>query len=754
MAITYIYEVYIAGSLGVEEVYFYGDYALDGTPDPWVALTSGGVLSRTSDVAFDATMMVPNVLPAEKVSGRLGLEPSVSGGAIVDAHPWNQQGDPHFVIVGTGEGGADPIDSPLTYPDDVTYIKIRYFLKKFTVKVEWSDGTALEGRAVALRGSLYSFDRDGTAFVGEVVSSNLYSTQLIQSISFPAPLGYQRTDSSGVATYYANVGLAVGISDDNSTYYWGFDQPPVIGGNTQNVNMEVAEEENLRFVADEGHRYYQLNEPYDTPDEHTSTWAVDYSGYSGGMLTYSNASLQTHTYRQYGVVRVYDTHGYFTADIEFGTWSGASGDPIEAVPKGSLLNRYDMPDGDLFVTPTPADEPALLDASGYPSASVDKQQPQIATADNGFWNITDYTGKTGDKLTGASYRAYDYWNPVTQAPEPGLGVSLYNYHFGGGEVVTQFYDGTWTATDGSGRTGEFRIWIHEDQTVEIDLFIPAETGGGSLLDYCVDPHGLAWLTQATDTDVLQISSDDLEATMDTATILPDVVLSSPSRQVGRDHLHLLASVKDGKANLFSSQDADTWDTTPVLLDDDNIYLGATLRFDPAGILYCWLVTDHGDVKRRTSTDGGTTWDTLEDVTTLPTLQAERMDVRHDGERWLAACPKDDGSLHLYGAKDGETWEAEVEIAATGQSAALLALQGSLLCLFYDGTDWKSVRLSRTGSGWNVETAVTVEASVGDNGLAAFRNTRKVLAALVDDSDTLIYRRSKEEGDSWESASEG
>lgn len=274
---------------------------------------------------------------------------------------------------------------------------------------------------------------------------------------------------------------------------------------------------------------------------------------------------------------------------------------------------------------------------------------------------------------------------------------------------------------------------------------------GRLLDYATDRWGTNWLTYAKSSSVDQIRSLDMEATNPSTSILA-LGLGSPSRLIRNDHHHLLAAIDTGAVKLWTSPDSVSYSLASTI-DSAHTYTGTVLREDPAGTYHNWMTTDAGAVYRRTSRDGGDTWDSLETVSTLPTMASTGPDVRYHGNEWFAACPLASGSLKLYSSKDGDSWAEETEIADAGTSPVLLPLEGrSLIAVYHDGSGWVSSRVEDTGS-WNVGSAVAV-VTVDNNGAAAFLNPQKAVVAFADGSEALDWRRTFEQGDSWVTGSEG
>jgi hypothetical protein len=773
------YEVLVDGSLTADEIYFF-DHQISATGTSRYARTTGGVLTSADPYI---SLSNPNVIPENRVPGQLGITPNPrdqgGGQELIDSIPYADA----FRFSGYGFFGV---------PETV-----RYFFRKFTLRLEWSDATLLKGRWVGL-GSEFYWDSVWQSS-GELTPYRGGSSVFDDGRD---EREYTLTDDLGVAAYYGLLGISIygsniGLSGPEPAE-WFLCKPSeetinLAGGGSitvdaQNISLYTNDRETHVFgtgrEADYGpyairedHVYRQRIPLTTTPK--TSGWAINYAsawgGPGSGVLSTPSVSTANHIYRQYGNVNITDKDGNdIPSTITFGSWSGPSGTDIEAVPKGSLLYNVravygDDPNasvGNPGYVP-PITELPLRDTSSYPSASVEGEETEIIPPS---WSRVDFeegvdvirgrrfrvthTGKDPQKLTG-----------VGGTPETLPNATLFRRTlFQGGEVLTQHYDGTWTATDGSERHGTFKIWIHEDDTEKIGPPAKPNPGHGGA-DYCLDPWGVPWLTVGNGKGTEQWVSGDMEASHGHDVILPDVSLASPSRQVKGDHSHLLAGIEGGAVKLWTSKDTDTWITAGTI-DAANTYTGATLRFDPAGLLYCLMVTDAGAVKRRVSTDSGATWEALTIPTGFPTLTPDPIDFRWDRGRWLAAVANLSGNVDLYSSPEGEAWTFE-QTVATGRMPVLLPLQGRSYLILYmnlgdfsqDFNDdyfvgtWKSRRVFQYESSWSLDAAVIIRKGQG-RGMAGFRNTQKAVVAFNSDKDQPLFYRSFNEGGTWQQGSEG
>ena len=755
------YEVYVDGVLSGEQIHFWRDA---GTPK--FEVTSGGVLHADAPYSY---MTCPNVIPAWKTGGVLGLTPELDDlGNVAYAFGW--------------AGAYVATDGA----------KVRYFLQKYTLKQQWSDGTALVGRWTGLGAQENDFSNLSPSWAGHVRQQRVSFGQDYYDSDFFNPSGtppqnpetpYQLTDGSGIATYYGLLGIAIGIPDDGPSpfYTWTLIQLGLALDLTplQNLAMFVNQAELHPYAntgagtpypvhVNEAHAERQWVPGTTTPD--TSGWSVDYATQwdaTSGMLAYGTPPLVTHTYYQWAQIDVMEADGTpIPATVAFGPYSGPAGTMIDCVPKGSLLkdvrfqaeDRPDAQPGEPGYI-GPLDELPLQDASGYPTSSVEGELPHLvppnlvedgsllSSAGPGCGYALRYpvrhTGKAGNTLTGVeTVRTGTNW------PDPGRGL------FDGGEVLSRHYDVTATCTDGSGRTLSGKVVVHEDCLVIYPLvFDPPATGAGGL-DYCLDPHGDPWLTEAKQNQdgVWQHEGQEMERIHGFRRILSTKMLS-PSRQVCADHEHLLAGIENTQAKLWRSEDGENW-TLVGTIDGANTYKGICLRLGPDECLHAWMTTDGGAVKHRASRDGGATWDALDDVATLPACRAERIDVRHDGREWLALCGLPGGALELYGSPDGETWSHELQVSAAGRSPWLLVLsEGCYLAVYHTGTELRSRRFGEYGGAWSLGPEVTLLS--GENrGHAGFNNSQKTVIAYVDTNSEIRWKKSHTSGDTWEDGSEG
>lgn len=655
---------------------------------------------------------------------------------------------------------------------------IRIFVRTLRVRVRWDD-TVNPPTTIPDR------------WVGGTVewSGNFEWPYVVYNIarwgSQDGLIEYTLTDSTGIATLYAAVGIAV--KDGGA---WKLYSPANDGGRGFTIGYSVINpslavlqkaaapfgpdygpghaldavnrtvggltvEYDRPWGVDEGHYYRTTNLGHSADGGHG--WGIDYGSAwnpATGILSYSIPALVDHDYHQSAILNVVDASltPISAATVSFGPYSGmtdAMGNvTIPAIPRGSTAAPLLHP---AFAVITDLE---VEDASIYPASAgaFDYEAPAMKLIHHSpvaYFGLT-YTGKTGNVLNGIKSR---------MLADP---AAIFQVELQGGEPVTLPYTdfkvqkGAVVYRDAAG--GDPPMWIFEDEDTKQNFRADVAGGpdnaiDGEGLDLHADPFGEPHLLDGREPQVWRLEGREMDrdfgqqAVMDeTATSLSGVVLP--------DHRRLLHAIQGGESRLWTSDDA--WDTdqsgTSTLLSNAHAYTKGILREGPDGGLHAWLVAG-GQVYLSRSGDGGETWASASSVTTLPAQRDERGDTRHDGERWYRAHPEGSG-LTLYSSYDGEEWASEGAISPDGSFPWLLAHpDGSLVVLYHDGAGL----VSRTGgdsTGSWVWSSANPIAATDPTGVAGFVTGTKILAAWRVGKSDVKFAVSFDAGETWQDGSEG
>ncbi len=610
MSTIYTYQVFLDGTLGGKEIWFWknGRGPIPGPEEPAkVTKTSGGVIVTDGTEGPYEWVTSPNIWPAHAVGGQMGLTArlvTVDGVDQVDrAYIWNSARPeilaPSPPYPNTPVQYQLPVSAFSPVPSlPIPAITIKYFLKTFRLKTQWDDGATqvpLVGRAIYIGQNEFHYawitqDEDliwlhRTEYAGGCSPGPDY---------YDAGYGmfpYQLSDGSGVAEYIACMGCALEIPPfggfTGTTYYYlvqpfGSSGPGDFSYNNVSLfvrqcelalfgDVQLAVRNEYPYEVDENHAYRQLMAGTFTPK--TAGWDQDYGGAwdpATGILAVVEPAIVTHSYFQGVNVSPVDhvltpipASVTLTAYGPTGpaTYTGTAGTQIDMLPNGSTLKdvRWQPGDGIHGETIPEISSIPLQDASNYYAASVEGILAQLVPPSALRPEVTVSSAGPGN---GNGDRYDTRW--TGKSGDTLTGVTAPHTHpdwpweseaiFDGGEVLTQPYSYAWAEIGGLGRTGTGYVWVHEDG---YEIVAPGENQpstnavvGG--LDYALDPAGEPWLTEGTPTLVNEYTSNDMERVMSKRQIINEG-MTSPSRVILADHEHILAGIDAaGAVKLWST----------------------------------------------------------------------------------------------------------------------------------------------------------------------------------------------------------